>query len=137
MRYERVACPECGEMVARNWLLRHLKTEHPIEGQRGKDDAQFVVELEDGRRAVCWRATAQPYEDCTFSAGLVSGIEPDTMYSRLDRDGEELLTLFLRRDEMLAIAWSMLGALWSAEMIDQADGLWCPRCGEVFHDEEA
>jgi len=23
-------CPECGEMVAENWLLRHLKAEHPV-----------------------------------------------------------------------------------------------------------
>lgn len=28
--YARVPCPECGKMVAENWLVRHLKAEHPI-----------------------------------------------------------------------------------------------------------
>lgn len=28
-RFSRVPCPECGEKIAENWLLRHLKREHP------------------------------------------------------------------------------------------------------------
>ena len=28
-RYKRVECSECGIEVAENWLLRHLKDEHP------------------------------------------------------------------------------------------------------------
>lgn len=27
--YARVSCPECGKMIAENWLVRHLKAEHP------------------------------------------------------------------------------------------------------------
>ena len=23
-------CPECGKLVARNWMIRHLKKEHPL-----------------------------------------------------------------------------------------------------------
>ena len=79
--------------------------------------SEFEVTLADGHIAHCWQALEQPYEDCTFSAGLVEGIEPDTLYLRVQRDGEEPLTLFLRPDEMLALIWVASGALWSAEML--------------------
>jgi len=79
--------------------------------------SEFEVTLADGRIAHCWQALEQPYEDCTFSAGLVTGAEPDTVYLRMERDGEEPLTLFLRPDEMLALIWVASGALWSAEML--------------------
>lgn len=29
IRMKRVECPECGEMVASNWYVRHMKREHP------------------------------------------------------------------------------------------------------------
>jgi len=81
------------------------------------ETCEFEVTLADGHIAHCWQALEQPYEDCTFSAGLVEGIEPDTLYLRVQRDGEEPLTLFLRPDEMLALIWVASGALWSAEML--------------------
>jgi len=85
--------------------------------------SEFEVTLADGRMAHCRQALEQPYEDCTFSAGLVEGAEPDTVYLRVRRDGEEPLTLFLRPDEVLALVWVASGALWSAEMLamDEAD----------------
>jgi len=81
------------------------------------ETCEFEVTLADGHIAHCWQALEQPYEDCTFSAGLVEGIEPDTLYLRVQRDGEEPLTLFLRPDEVLALVWVASGALWSAEML--------------------
>jgi len=80
---------------------------------------KFDVELADGRTAHCWQAQSQPYQNCMFSAGLVEGIEPDTTYLQLARDGEdEPLTLFLRPDEMLAIIWVCNGTLWSQAMME-------------------
>lgn len=76
---------------------------------------QFDVLLDDGRTAHCWRACHQEYEDCMFSAGLVSGIEPDVAYLRIEGKGEPL-TLFLRTDEALAILHVLSGTLWSIEM---------------------
>lgn len=77
------------------------------------EDVRFDYALDDGRVAKCWRATSQPYEDCEFSAGLVEGIEPDTLYLRLFRNDNDWM-IFLRQDEMQAIAWICNGALWSA-----------------------
>ena len=85
---------------------------------RGDDfDCQFPVELDDGRVALCWEAQRQPYADCVFSTGLVSDVEPDVLYLRLCKDSKEPLTLFLRRDEMQAIAWLCSGALWALEIV--------------------
>ena len=28
--YARVPCPKCGKLVAENWMVRHLKAEHPL-----------------------------------------------------------------------------------------------------------
>ena len=39
----------------------------------------------------------------------------DTLYVRLERDGEDT-TLLLRPDEAQAIAWVLNGVLWSNEM---------------------
>ena len=77
----------------------------------------FEVTLADGHIAHCQQALEQPYQDCTFSAGLVTGAEPDTVYLRMERDGEQPTTLFLRPDEMLALVWVASGALWPAEML--------------------
>jgi len=83
---------------------------------------KFDVELDDGRIAHCWQAQSQPYQGCTFSAGLVEGIEPDTVYLQLARDGEdEPLTLFLRPDEMLAITWICNGTLWSQAIMENSE----------------
>jgi len=81
------------------------------------EPCEFEVTLADGRIAHCQQALEQPYEDCTFSAGLVEGAEPDTVYLRMGRDGEQPTTLFLRPDEVLALVWVASGALWSAEML--------------------
>ena len=80
------------------------------------ESIDFEVELDDGRIAKCWRATHQEYKDCDFSAGLVEGIEPDVLYLRIEGKGEPL-TIFLRPDEMLAVQYSIAGALWSWSML--------------------
>jgi len=81
----------------------------------------FEVILGDGRIACCWQAASQPYQDATFSAGLVEGIEPDTVYLQMEKDGEDPVTLFLRPDEMLALIWVASGALWSRDMMENPD----------------
>lgn len=84
----------------------------------------FNIELDDGRIAHCWQAVSQPYQDCVFSAGLVQGIEPDTLYFMVKRDGQnEPYMLFLRPDEMQAIVWVCSGAMWSLQMLamEEAD----------------
>lgn len=63
---------------------------------------------------------AQPYRNCTFSAGFVTGHPIDTLYVRLSRDGEEPTTILLRPDEAAAIAWCLTGALWSERMRQDA-----------------
>jgi len=76
----------------------------------------FDIELDDGRVAHCREAIAQPYQNCRFSAGVVSGIEPDTVYLKLKRDGREPSYFFFRPDELMAVIWCASGALWSHEM---------------------
>ena len=83
------------------------------------NDIQFKYNLGDGRIANCWQALSQPYANCEFSAGLVEGIEPDTLYLLLQRDNEDETILFLRPDEMQAIAWLCNGALWSVAMLEE------------------
>lgn len=53
--------------------------------------------------------------NCTYSAGFVEGYEnpEDTMYIKLERDGDEPTIIYLRPDEMAAIAWISNGVLWS------------------------
>ena len=77
----------------------------------------FDFQLDDGRLAHCWRAMQQEYADCTFSAGLVDGIEPDTFYLRLQRLDDEPMMIFMRPDEAAAVLYVLTGATWSAAMI--------------------
>jgi hypothetical protein len=53
--------------------------------------------------------------NCIFSAGF-TGHEVDTMYIKLEKDGEEPTILLFRPDEMAVIAWLASGVLWSHEM---------------------
>lgn len=57
----------------------------------------------------------QPYQNCTFEAGYVTGHPVDSLYVRLKR-GDEDTTLLLRPDEAQAIAWVLNGVLWSDQM---------------------
>jgi len=59
----------------------------------------------------------QSKNNCIFSAGFVEGHEVDTMYIRLEKDGEEPTIILLRPDEMASIAWLATGVLWSKEML--------------------
>ena len=100
---------------------RKVILEATQQSSKRMSDARFDYTLDDGRIAKCWQAVSQPYADCEFSAGLVEGIEPDTLYLRLFRDDNDWM-IFLRPDEMQAIAWICNGALWSASMIDDVKG---------------
>jgi hypothetical protein len=91
------------------------------------DEYKFDIILDDGRVARCWQAVSQPYQNCIFSAGLVEGIPPDTLYFMVKRDDQaEPYMLFLRPDEMQAITWVCNGALWSQQMINLDNGK-CPQ----------
>src|SRR6266516_1328616 len=46
--------------------------------------------------------TAQPYENCKISAGFVSGHPVDTLYLKLERDGEQPTIFVFRPDELAA-----------------------------------
>lgn len=54
--------------------------------------------------------------NCVFSAGFLEGHAVDTMYIRMEKDGEEPTIILLRPDEMACIAWMAAGVLWSHEM---------------------
>jgi len=58
----------------------------------------------------------QAYQNCVFSAGLVEGHPVDTMYLKLERNGQTDTFLLLRPDEAAALAWCLTGALWSVEV---------------------
>ncbi len=54
--------------------------------------------------------------NCKISAGFVSGDakpEVDTIYLKLEKDGEEPTRLLLRPDEAQAIVWVLSGTTWS------------------------
>ena len=54
---------------------------------------------------------------CIFSAGIVEGREPDTIYLKIEKDeGEPATTIFLRADEAMCIIWLLAGALWSENL---------------------
>jgi len=81
----------------------------------------FTIEA-DGRKGKFWRAAVQPYQNCEISAGLIEGLEPDTVYLRFDRDGTQTdLTILLRPDEALAVIYTLSGALWSQKMKEITD----------------
>lgn len=65
----------------------------------------------------------QAYTNVVFSAGFVDGHHVDTLYLRLERDGEEPTTILLRPDEAAALAWCLTGALWSERVRQDDDKL--------------
>lgn len=58
--------------------------------------------------------------NCRFSGGTVEGHPVDTLYLRLEKDGENKTEILLRRDEVAAIAWICSGLLWSS-LIDEVE----------------
>ena len=46
--YRRILCPKCGERVAANWLIRHLKVEHlsllPVDAGELDRECRALVE---------------------------------------------------------------------------------------------
>jgi hypothetical protein len=78
----------------------------------------FDTKNEQGKTVHCWRAAQQKYDgnNCSFSAGIVTGNDPDTIYLRLQKDGVEPTMIFLRPDEANAIMFALSGALWSKIM---------------------
>ena len=54
-----------------------------------------------------------------FSTGLIKGKNKpaeDTVYLRLEKEGDKPTTIFMRPDEMAAIAWVAVGLLWSHQI---------------------
>ena len=81
-----------------------------------RNKVKFDIRV-NGRKGKFWRAVVQEYMNCEFSAGLIKGLEPDTIYLRLDKDGLQPTTIILRPDEAMAIIHVLSGALWSNEMM--------------------
>ena len=63
----------------------------------------------------------QEYQNCSFSTGEVTGHPVDTMYLRIERDGEHQMFLLLRPDEASAIAWVLTGAQWSFQISELSE----------------
>ena len=83
-------------------------------------EATFELEpVEGGDSVRCYEMASQLYTDASFSAGLVEGAEPDTVYLRHNRDGEEPLIVLLRPDEMQAMVWVCGGTLWSHSVLEE------------------
>lgn len=55
----------------------------------------------------------QEYTNSSFTAGEVEGHPVDTLYLRLERDGNVDTFLLLREDEAAALIWCLSGVLWS------------------------
>lgn len=53
---------------------------------------------------------------CVFAAGSVEGHPVDTMYMSMEKDGEPITFVLLRPDEATAIAWTLIGAVWSGQI---------------------
>lgn len=79
----------------------------------------FTWDLGDGRAADCLPGETIEYGNCTFDAGLSCGLGVDTFYVRIRREGEEPLMLFMRPDEIAALAHCLSGAMWTAEMFER------------------
>ena len=61
----------------------------------------------------------QPYQNCRVSAGVVhdnESVPDDTVYLKLERDGEEPTIYTMRPDEAMAVIYCLSGALWSNEL---------------------
>lgn len=61
----------------------------------------------------------QPYTDARLSSGRVTGCDPDTIYLRFERAGEEPTTIHLRPDEAVRIAALLSNAVWSEMLTDE------------------
>ena len=78
---------------------------------------RFTVTLPDGRKAKCERLINQDYENCRFSAGKVTGLPPEDVYFMSERPyDDDPRMYFIRKDEALAMAWCIIGSLWSVEI---------------------
>jgi hypothetical protein len=107
--------------------LRQIKRGKPAVAVRRMAE-RLGIPFDQGSGAV-WaeggftynRVVMQEYtvNNCKIMAGFVSGHPIDTVFLRLEKDGESPTTLLLRPDELQAIAWVAAGAVWSHLM----DGL--------------
>ena len=80
-----------------------------------KRKVHFWAETENANFE-CWKVESQPYKDCIFSAGLINDDTEKIYLSLVRYPDKDEWSLYLRRDEALAIAHVLLGALWSDEM---------------------
>ena len=81
------------------------------------------IGLKNGGVAKCWQTDEQEYSNARFSAGHVLNMPPEDVYLRLEREGEEATTIFLRKDEAQSLAWLLNGALWSLDMVERAENV--------------
>jgi len=85
-----------------------------------KDQAEFTIYMR-GKEVRCDRRAAHNYVNGLFSAGFAEGIEPDTVYLRVDRGGRDPVIMYCRPDEMLAIISVCSQVLWELQ-VPRADG---------------
>jgi len=68
-------------------------------------------EINEELAATIYQVEEVIYPNGQITAGLAKGIEPDTIYIRLQRNTDEDTTIFLRPDEALAITHCLSAAL--------------------------
>jgi hypothetical protein len=83
---------------------------------------RFDIRLANGKKAKCWQACVQEYTNCEFSAGLVTNADPEVVYLRFDKDNvKPPTTVFMTKDEALAVVHVLTGALWSLEIFQKVE----------------
>ena len=81
------------------------------------DTGLYEIKLRGSGFEVTRRETGkQPYTNAEISAGVVEGHAYDVVYLRFEREGENPVMLYLRRDEAAAAIWLLAGAMWSEEI---------------------
>jgi hypothetical protein len=73
----------------------------------------------NGVKVIFHKAENQAYSNAIFSAGLIENHPIEKVYIKFERFGEEPETIVMRRDEALALMYSLIGALWSDSMIQK------------------
>ena len=79
------------------------------------DQTEFTMHMQ-GKEVYCSRWAAVKYRNGLFSTGIAKGIEPDTVYLRVDRDGCDPVVMYSRPDELLAVISVCAQVLWELQV---------------------
>jgi hypothetical protein len=121
-------CPGCGQTIAAGDTGEMNRTNHVCTAcpNHGGPEAVKNVALGEPNLvwlhgdATCTELIRQEYtgNNCVLSGGAVKNakVPEDVFYIRMEKDGEEPLTVFMRPDEIAAMAWICSGLMYSYAM---------------------